>query len=89
MLKNRDGLLLRCCWPRLCFAAYAGSRTQIWMVSNLAIFVFYFKFTEENLSLGAAGTIVWAQLHGSWPAGIALIGWWALFREKIFVKSLF
>ena len=65
------------------FAAYAGSRTQIWMVSNLAVLYFILNSPKKIFRwVLPALFIVWAQLHGSWPAGIALIGWWALFREK-------
>lgn len=66
----------------LLFSPYLGVRTELWMVLFIAIVYVILLSRHRKLRLILPLIFwLWAQLHGSWPAGLALIGWWALFRE--------
>ena len=66
----------------LLFSSYLGVRTELWMA--LFVAAVYAILLSRHRKLRLALPLIfwlWAQLHGSWPAGLALIGWWAIFRE--------
>lgn len=73
----------------LLFEPYLGVRTELWMVLFVAI-AYRMLITSRKRIRWFLPLVfwLWAQLHGSWPAGIALIGWWALFCERDAVEKL-
>lgn len=84
MFRRKKGLISKpiIVAAALLFTPYLGARTEVWAVLFIAIV--YVVLLSRNRKLSWALPLIfwlWSQLHGSWPAGLALAGWWAVFRE--------